>query len=202
VNSRGLRILIAVAAGIFCVKYFLPAAQTASSERAVLFNGWGLSPVGKPIELPGDMPARIVPTTDSRYLFVNSVGFNQHGVFAIDLAAGKVVQQMDLAKSWVGLGLSAHGHDVIAAGGGPIPPEPTYWGVRSGLSSSARERLSFPIYRLRWSAPQLSFDRGIRLPEPGQPVYRRYCGGTERKRSGSGSKPAGGFCGCAVEAWN
>src|SRR5439155_24957449 len=137
-SLRSRLVWLAVAFALIFGTRFLSTGQTGATTPAILFNGWGLSPVGNPIELPGDMPARIVPTADSRFLIVNSVGFNEHGVFVIDLAKASVVQQVDLAKSWIGLGLAADGRLLIASGGGPMPPEPTYWGVRLGIPPAAR----------------------------------------------------------------
>ena len=178
-SLRSRLVWLAVAFALILGTRFLSTGQTGATTPAILFNGWGLSPVGNPIELPGDMPARIVPTADSRFLIVNSVGFNEHGVFVIDLAKASVVQQVDLAKSWIGLGLAADGRLLIASGGGPMPPEPTYWGVRLGIPPAARERLSFPIYLLDWAGGQLSFRKGVPLPKAENPFIAGVAAGPD-----------------------
>lgn len=146
-------------------RYLAPKQPAALATSSVLFNGWGLSPVGKPIVLPGDMPTRILPAPDSRYLLVNTVGFNEHGVSVIDLAIGGVIQHVDLAKSWIGLALATNGQHVLASGGGPMPPEPTYWGVRLGIPQPEKKRLDAPLYLLDWACGRLSFAKGVPLPD-------------------------------------
>jgi len=137
--------------------------KVASQTR--LFNGWGLSPAGDAIELPGDMPARILVSPDSKFLFVNTTGFNEHGVAVIDLAKRRVVSHVDLLKSWIGLAALSNGR-IVASGGGPMPDEPKDWGVRSGITPTIRERLSDPVYLLEWSKSNLIFLRGIPLKAP------------------------------------
>jgi hypothetical protein len=66
--------------GVFLLTLLLLAQLDMNVARQVrLFNGWGLSPAGDAIELPGDMPARILVSPDSKYLIVNTTGFNEHG---------------------------------------------------------------------------------------------------------------------------
>jgi DNA-binding beta-propeller fold protein YncE len=141
--------------------------NTNATPVHVLFNGWSLSPVGEPIALPGDMPTHILTTPDPRYVIVNSVGFNEHGVYAIDLVSRRVVGNVDLGKSWVGMALGTRG-TILVSGGGDMPPKPTYWGVDDGLSSEARLRLSHPAYLLDWTNKRLFFVRGIDLPKVSQ----------------------------------
>jgi len=147
-----------------------------------MFNGWGLSPAGDAIELPGDMPARILVSPDSKYLFVNTTGFNELGVSVIDLSARRVVQHVDLLKSWIGLAL-VDGNRIIASGGGPMPEEPKDWGVRSGITPEIRERLKDPAYLLEWRDQKLSFVKGIPLPPA--PASPRFIAGVAKGREGS-----------------
>ena len=168
-GARFLAIVLFLSAALWTC--LLTSGQTAPQGKMYahrqyrLFNGWGLSPVGQPIALPGDLPAKILPASDPRYLVVNSVGFNEHGVYVIDLSKRRVIQQVDLGKSWIGLAFSDNGHRVIASGGGPMPPEPHYWGVRLGFPPEARQRLRYPLYLLDWRHASLSFARGLELPK-------------------------------------
>ena len=100
--------LIFAVLGILVFAMLLAGQREGGIARQIrLFNGWGLSPAGKAIELPGDLPARILFSSDSKYLFVNTTGFNEHGVSVIDLATSRVVQHVDLLKSWIGLAVLA-----------------------------------------------------------------------------------------------
>lgn len=147
-----------------------------------MFNGWGLSPAGDAIELPGDLPARILVSPDAKYLFVNMTGFNEHGVAVIDLAARKVIQHVDLLKSWIGLAALGDNR-IVASGGGAMPAEPKEWGVRSGISPAVRERLGDPAYLLEWSGKTLSFSKGI--PLPAASAAPRFVSGVAKGPDGS-----------------
>ncbi len=144
----------------------LLAAQTQFpiAPQSRLFNGWGLSPAGEPIPLAADMPARMLFSRDARYLFVNTAGFNEHGITVIDLASNHVLQHFDLAKSWIGLVLNRQGDQLISSGGGAMPDEPKEWGVRSGYTTADRKQFKDPVYLLDWRQNKLSFSRGISLP--------------------------------------
>jgi YVTN family beta-propeller protein len=146
-----------------------------------LFNGWGISPAGDAIELPGDMPARILVSPDSKFLFVNTTGFNEHGVAVIDLAARRVVDHVDLLKSWIGLAPLSGGR-MVASGGGSMPAEPKDWGQRSGITPETRERLKDSAYLLQWGSKKLTFDGGISLPAAGSP---RFISGVATASNGS-----------------
>jgi YVTN family beta-propeller protein len=127
------------------------------------------------------MPARILVSADSKYLFVNSTGFNEHGVAVIELATRRVVQHVDLLKSWIGLTELGNGR-IVASGGGAMPEEPRAWGVRSGISPEIREHLKDPAYVLEWRNQKLSFVQGISLPTGGAP---RFVSGAAKGRDGS-----------------
>src|ERR1700684_216968 len=99
-----MRLRFSAALAVFSFGLLLFAQRDLKVARQIrLFNGWGLSPAGAAIELPGDMPARILVTPDSQYLFVNTPGCNELGVSVIELASRRVVQHVDLLKSWIGL---------------------------------------------------------------------------------------------------
>src|SRR5580658_7002810 len=133
-----MRLRFSAALMIFSFGLLLAQRDLKVARQTRLFNGWGLSPAGDAIELPGDMPARILVSADSKYLFVNTTGFNELGVSVIELATRRVVQHVDLLKSWIGLA-ALPGNRIVASGGGPMPEEPKSWGVRSGISPAVRE---------------------------------------------------------------
>jgi YVTN family beta-propeller protein len=161
-----MRSCYAVVLGVLaCGLLLLGQRNLRVASQTRLFNGWGLSPAGDPVELPGDMPARILVSQDSKFLFVNTTGFNEHGVAVIDLAKRRVVSHVDLLKSWIGLAALGDGR-ILASGGGPMPEEPKAWGVRTGLTTGIRERLRDPVYLLEWNSGSLTFVRGISLNAP------------------------------------
>jgi YVTN family beta-propeller protein len=175
-----MRSRIVVSIGVLtCAALMLGQKNLKIAPAIRLFNGWTISPVGDPIELPGDMPARILFSADSKFLFVNTTGFNEHGVAVIDVAARRVVDHVDLLKSWIGLATLADGR-ILASGGGEMPDEPKSWGVRTGLTPEIREHFKDPAYLLDWNNRKLTFPRGIALP----PSAPRFISGIAAARSG------------------
>ncbi len=54
------------------------------AEGVTLHNGWNITPAGRSLPLPGDMPLRLFFTPDGRYLLANSAGYHDHGIYVID----------------------------------------------------------------------------------------------------------------------
>ena len=152
--------------GVFACTLLLVAQRDSNVARQTrLFNGWGLSPAGNAIELTGDMPARILVSPDGKYLFVNTTGFNELGVSVIDLASRKVVQKVDLLKSWIGLAM-LDGRRMVASGGGPMPEEPKSWGAAVSAGRFANVSKIRPICSLNGAAVNFRSGRASRSRPP------------------------------------
>ncbi|MCL5020385.1 MAG: hypothetical protein M1339_01720 [Bacteroidetes bacterium] len=82
--------------------------------RVLLPNGWWLSPAGNSIKL-GDLPLNAAVSPDQRYLAITQDGFSNPGVRLIDLKEHKVVQQISLPDSW--LGMQFYGEKLYVSGG-------------------------------------------------------------------------------------
>src|SRR5438552_7663861 len=48
--------------------------------QVVLPNAWRITPAGKPTQLPGDMPMRMLFAPGGKQLLVSTGGYNQHGI--------------------------------------------------------------------------------------------------------------------------
>src|SRR5436309_12622033 len=83
-------------------KYLLP--NRLSEGRTTLPNGWRISPAGRHIKLPGDLPMKMIVTADNK-LLVNTAGWHDHTVNVIDMKTEKLEQSFDVAKNWDGLSL-------------------------------------------------------------------------------------------------
>src|SRR5581483_5694149 len=81
-------------------KYLLP--NKLSEGRMLLPNGWRITPAGRHIKLPGDLPMKMIVTADDK-LIVNTAGWHDHTVNVIDLKAEKVTQTFEVAKNWDGM---------------------------------------------------------------------------------------------------
>ena len=95
----------------------------AQAEGVRLPNGWRVTPAGKHISLPGDLPLDMAFSPDGKFLLVNTAGYHDHGVDVIDPATGKLVQHVDTGKSWAGLCFGNGGQDVYVSGGGIVKAE-------------------------------------------------------------------------------
>lgn len=85
----------------------------SARDRFTLPNGWRITPVGKFVDLPGDMPGNIVFVGGKAV--VNTSGFHDHSLNWIDLEAGKVVKTVPFPRSWIGL--ATHGDQILSSGG-------------------------------------------------------------------------------------
>lgn len=81
-----------------------------------LFNGWKLSPVGRGISLPGDMPGNIVVLEGGRQALVNTCGFHDHSLNLVDLEKGTINQSVPFERSWIGLAKTPDGKVLVSGG--------------------------------------------------------------------------------------
>src|SRR5256885_16896645 len=77
--------------------------NSENTGATVLANGWEITPAGRHIPLPGDMPMRMILAPDGKHLLVNTGGYHNHGIYVIDLAAEKLVAQAEGPKTWTGM---------------------------------------------------------------------------------------------------
>lgn len=87
----------------------------AKHERFTLPNGWRLTPVGKMVTLPGDMPGNIVVLDGGKQALVNTCGFHDHSLSLVDLETGALVRSIPFKKSWIGL--AQQGKDILVSAG-------------------------------------------------------------------------------------
>jgi DNA-binding beta-propeller fold protein YncE len=80
-------------------------------------NGWSVSPVGKLIDLPGDMPATILVSPDGAYAMVNTCGYHDHSVSVVDLRKVEIASSIKLDRSWIGL--AKYNDTIYTSGGNP-----------------------------------------------------------------------------------
>ncbi len=113
----------------FCVLYSCkkPSSPLQNAESAIikqlaakrinLPNGWSLTPVGKSIELKHDLPLNMVVSPSKKYLAITNNGQSKQSVALIDLASETILDDEEIAKSWVGLAFSNDEQNLYASGG-------------------------------------------------------------------------------------
>jgi YVTN family beta-propeller protein len=77
--------------------------QASSPKPLQLPNGWSLTPAGRSIPLSSDLPLNMAVSPDHRYLAVTDNGYDRQGIDLIDLQKEKLVDQVEIGKSWLGL---------------------------------------------------------------------------------------------------
>src|SRR4051794_6680596 len=103
--------------------FILSYAQSGSSahpislsHRVSLPNGWSLSPVGNSLQL-GDLPLNIAVSPTKKYLAVTNNGQSTQSIQLIDVANKKVLDNVEIPKSWLGLRFSGNEKYLYASGG-------------------------------------------------------------------------------------
>jgi YVTN family beta-propeller protein len=90
--------------------------QQLAKTRVKLPNGWSLTPTGRSLQL-GDLPLNLVVSPSGRYLAVTNNGQSQQSIQLVDVGAEKVVSELSIPKSWVGLAFSRDEKTLYASGG-------------------------------------------------------------------------------------
>ena len=77
-----------------------------AQKKMTLPNGWSLSPAGRSLPL-GDFPLNIAVSSSQRYIAVTNNGQGKQSIQLIDVKKEKVLDDVEIATSWLGLKFSA-----------------------------------------------------------------------------------------------
>lgn len=82
-------------------------AQTTDtiSRRVLLPNGWALTPVGRSLPL-GDLPLNMVVSPSQKLIAVTNNGQSKQTIQLIDAGKEKVLDEVSIPRSWLGLAFS------------------------------------------------------------------------------------------------
>lgn len=90
--------------------------QDIEKSRIHLPNGWGITPLGKSLQL-GDLPLNIAISPDKKYLAVTNNGQSTQSIQLIDAKKFTTLDTRIVGKSWLGLVFSSDSHSLYASGG-------------------------------------------------------------------------------------
>lgn len=90
--------------------------QQIESSRISLPNGWKITPVGKSLEL-GDLPLNIAVSHSKKLLAVTNNGFGEQTIQLMDAKKQKILDNVKIGKSWVGLAFTSDDKQLFASGG-------------------------------------------------------------------------------------
>lgn len=89
--------------------------QKLAAKAVLLPNGWTLSPVGRSFAL-GDLPLNIAVSKSQKLMAVTNNGQSVQSIQLIDPVAEKVIDQLEIPKSWYGLVFSNDEKKLYASG--------------------------------------------------------------------------------------
>jgi YVTN family beta-propeller protein len=143
--------------------YVLPNHETTEG-RMMLPNGWRVTPAGKHIELPGDLPMKMIITADGK-LLVNTAGWHDHDVNVIDIKTGKLEQSFDIGKNWDGMSLDpATGTLYLSSGGTPKAGyKESAAQLKHHIAPEVMDSVLHPVLRLHYAAGKLSFQQPVSI---------------------------------------
>ena len=100
---------------LFCIASIAQDSSMTMS-RLTLPNGWSLSPAGRGYLL-GDLPLNIAVSNSRKLLAVTNNGQSTQSIQLIDAVSGKMLDNIEIAKSWLGLKFSKDEKFLYASGG-------------------------------------------------------------------------------------
>ena len=95
---------------------FLLAAVSHAQQTVTLPNGWQLSPAGKSLPL-GDLPLNIAVSKSKKLMAITNNGQSTQTLQLIDVQTEKILDNIEIAKSWLGLQFSSDEKYLYASGG-------------------------------------------------------------------------------------
>ncbi len=102
---------------LFCVFLFINYSASAQNPiKVTLPNGWSLSPAGHGYLL-GDLPLNMAVSRSQELIAVTNNGQSTQSIQLIDTRSEKIVDNITIQKSWVGLKFSANEKFLYASGG-------------------------------------------------------------------------------------
>ena len=142
----------------------LPDRPDGGGTGTRLPNGWHITPAGKAIRLPGDLPLKMVFSPGGKYLLVNTGGWHDHGVSVIDAATNTLAQSVDVDKDWAGLCLDPSGHTVFVAAGQGDTPFYLAQAVKDGQPARRIASLQQTVLRLGFAGGRLTLQPPLSVP--------------------------------------
>lgn len=91
-------------------------AAELEKRRVVLPNGWALSPAGKSLPL-GDLPLNLVLSSSGKLMAATNNGQSTQTITLIDPASERILDEVEINKSWYGLVFNQDGTKLYASGG-------------------------------------------------------------------------------------
>ena len=95
---------------------FAQTVQQKKPKTVLLPNGWKLSPAGRSFSL-GDLPLNMAVSASQKLLAVTNNGQSTQSIQLIDVKTEKILDNIEVAKCWMGLKFSTDEKYLYASGG-------------------------------------------------------------------------------------
>jgi DNA-binding beta-propeller fold protein YncE len=95
---------------------FIFGQTNSTNNKIQLPNGWKLSPAGKSLPL-GDLPLNMAISKSKKLMAVTNNGQGKQTLQLIDLVSDTILDNITIAKSWLGIVFSADEKYLYASGG-------------------------------------------------------------------------------------
>ena len=95
---------------------FIFGQTNSTNNKIQLPNGWKLSPAGKSLPL-GDLPLNMAISKSKKLMAVTNNGQGKQTLQLIDLVSDTILDEIMIAKSWLGIVFSADEKYLYASGG-------------------------------------------------------------------------------------
>jgi YVTN family beta-propeller protein len=119
-------------------------------------NGWRITPAGKHVKLPGDLPMKMTPVNSGAQLLVLTAGYHDHSLNVVDVHTRETVNSLDVVKSWDGMAFDAASGTVFMSGGGPGKRGFAATIARMGVTSPMKDYVAKPILRAHFENGKLT----------------------------------------------
>ena len=90
--------------------------KSIESKRIKLSNGWNITPIGKSLPL-GDLPLNMAISSSKKYMAVTNNGQSTQSLQLIDVINEKILDNINIPTSWLGLKFSADEKSLYVSGG-------------------------------------------------------------------------------------
>jgi len=110
-----MKCLIIVCLSLIWINFSF-AQEDSISSRIYLPNGWSLTPLGRSIPL-GDLPLNMIVSSSKKYLAVTNNGQSVQTIQLIDPQKEKILSEIIIPESWLGLAFSQDENWLYASGG-------------------------------------------------------------------------------------
>ena len=115
-------------------------------------NGWRVTPAGKQVADLNDLILKMLPSPDGKVIVAVPLRLPPHGLSVIDAKTHRIVQEVPLKTTWLGMSWSGDGKTLYVSGGNAN-------GEKKEAASLA------PIYALAYANGRLT-----RRPRPSSPT--------------------------------